>query len=300
MTNILFTIIIPHKNTPDLLKKCLETIPVREDVETIIVDDNSDPNIVDFNHFPGIERQNTVVVFDKSGKGAGNARNVALDQIRDTKWLIFSDSDDYFTDYLPQAMDEYADTDYDMVYFKRNSVYVGTDKPATRHQKANSRVDYALSSGDVNIIRYKDLAPVCKFVSYKLVKDNNIRFESIPVSNDAMFFLNVGCRSNSIKIDSHPIYVVTEREGSLMKTYNKTAIECRYHTSTRVIALQQKYGVERYHPNLFAYIYAFTKINKGLAFKYFFISLHYTPVKYWNRDLQACFRAFLKGNNKQI
>lgn len=295
-----YSIIIPHKNTPDLLAKCLESIPLREDVQVIIVDDNSDPKVVDFSNFPGHDRDNTIVVFDKSGKGAGNARNVALDQIEDTKWLIFSDSDDYFTPYLSEAMDLYLDSAYDMVYFKRHSVYVGTGEPATRHQKANARVDEALATGDDRIIRYKDLAPVCKFVSFKLVNEHNMRFEPIRVSNDAMFFLNVGCNANIIKIDSNPIYVVTEREGSLMKQYNKDAIECRYYTSTRVLALQKRFGVEQYHPNLFAYFYAFSQISKLLAIKFFFLSLYYTPIKYWYRDLMACIRALLKGNNKKI
>lgn len=295
-----YSFIIPHKNTPNLLAKCLKSIPERDDVQVIIVDDNSDPNKVDFKHFPGTGRKNFVVVFDKSGKGAGNARNVALDQVEDTKWLVFSDSDDYFTPYLSEAMDTYRHSDYDMVYFKRHSVYVGTNNPATRHQKANSRVDYALSTRDYNIIRYKDLAPVCKFVSYKLVKENNIRFESIPMSNDAMFFLNVGCRANSIKIDANPIYIVSEREGSLMKIYNRESIECRYYTSTRVIALQKQYGVEKYHPNLFAYLYAFSKIKKSLVIKYFFKSLKFTPMKYWFMDLYVCFQEFRKGNNKQV
>ena len=43
-----YSIIIPHKNIPNLLQRCLDSIPNREDVQIIVVDDNSDPNIVDF------------------------------------------------------------------------------------------------------------------------------------------------------------------------------------------------------------------------------------------------------------
>lgn len=295
-----FTIIIPHKNTPKLLEKCLQSIPEREDVQVIIVDDNSDSSIVNFDNFPGTNRKNTIVIFDKSGRGAGNARNVALDQIKETKWLIFSDSDDYFTPYLNKAMDKYVDTDYDLIFFKRHSVYVGTDKPATRHQKPNSRVEEALSTNDNRTLRYKDLAPVCKFVSYRIVKENDIRFEAIPVSNDAMFFLKVGINSNSIKVDPNSIYVVTERENSLMKNYKKDAIVCRYNASVRVTKLLEKYRIEKYHPNLFAYLYAFSKIGKGMIVKYFLTSLFYTPIKYWGRDLYACYKAFIQGGNKVV
>lgn len=295
-----YTFIIPHKNTPKLLEKCLETIPKRDDVQVIIVDDNSDPSIVDFELFPGKGRDNTIVVFDKTGKGAGNARNEALKRIEDTKWLVFSDSDDYFTPYLLEAMDKYINSEYDMIYFKRYSVYEGTDTPATRHQKANSRVDIALQSGDDRIIRYKDLAPVCKFVSFKLVKDHHISFEPIRYSNDAMFFVQVGCYCDKLLIDPNPIYVVSEREGSLMKTYSKEAIICRYYASSRVLAFMKKFGVDEYHPNLFAYIYAFSKINIILPFIFFTKSLYYTPIKYWWRDISACFNALIKGGNKQV
>ena len=42
-----YTIIIPHKNTPDLLQKCLGSIPERDDAEVIVIDDDSDKDIVD-------------------------------------------------------------------------------------------------------------------------------------------------------------------------------------------------------------------------------------------------------------
>ena len=37
----LFSIIIPHKEIPDLLMRCLKSIPVSEDIQVIVVDDNS-------------------------------------------------------------------------------------------------------------------------------------------------------------------------------------------------------------------------------------------------------------------
>jgi glycosyltransferase involved in cell wall biosynthesis len=68
------SIIIPHRNIPELLKRCIDSIPITNNIEVIIVDDNSDDEIVDFTHFPGKERPNTQVIFTKKGKGAGYAR----------------------------------------------------------------------------------------------------------------------------------------------------------------------------------------------------------------------------------
>lgn len=39
-----YSFIIPHKNSPDLLNRCIQSIPKRDDIEIIIVDDNSDKN----------------------------------------------------------------------------------------------------------------------------------------------------------------------------------------------------------------------------------------------------------------
>lgn len=77
-----FSIIIPHKNVPLLLKKLLDSIPLREDTEVIVVDDHSDSSVVDFEHFPGIDRNNTKCIFLDESHGAGYARNIGIDNAK--------------------------------------------------------------------------------------------------------------------------------------------------------------------------------------------------------------------------
>ncbi|HLW07160.1 MAG TPA: glycosyltransferase, partial [Marinilabiliaceae bacterium] len=60
-----FSIIIPHRNTPDLLKRCLGSIPVDDAIQIIIVDDGSDASLVDFKKFPGSNRKHVEIVFNK-------------------------------------------------------------------------------------------------------------------------------------------------------------------------------------------------------------------------------------------
>lgn len=52
MNNCMYCIIISHRNTLDLLIRCVASIPRREDVQIIVVNDNSEPAIVDFDNFP--------------------------------------------------------------------------------------------------------------------------------------------------------------------------------------------------------------------------------------------------------
>lgn len=82
-----YTIIIPHHNTPDLLNKCIKSIPDRKDIQIIVIDDNSDPNIVNSETFHISERNNVEIIFNKIGKGAGHARNIGLDRAKG-KWLF--------------------------------------------------------------------------------------------------------------------------------------------------------------------------------------------------------------------
>ena len=116
-----YSIIIPHKNIPKLLQRCLDSIPRREDVQIIIVDDNSDPDIVNFEQFPGLNDPFIEVVFTKDGKGAGYARNVGLTKAAG-KWLLFADADDFFNYCINDILDEYVDSDADIIYFINNSV----------------------------------------------------------------------------------------------------------------------------------------------------------------------------------
>ena len=83
-----------HKNSVDVLRRCLNSIPQRDDLHVIVIDDNSDPKIVDFDKFPGKERADVTLIFDKESKGAGHARNRGL-ELLDTKWVLFSDCDDF-------------------------------------------------------------------------------------------------------------------------------------------------------------------------------------------------------------
>ena len=47
-TSYHYSIIIPHKNTPRLLERCLYSIPTWDEIQIIIIDDNSNSESVDF------------------------------------------------------------------------------------------------------------------------------------------------------------------------------------------------------------------------------------------------------------
>ena len=63
-----FSIIIPHKNIPDLLMRCLKSIPVSEDIQVIVVDDNSADADTYLDNYPELSRP--YLEFIRTTKGA--------------------------------------------------------------------------------------------------------------------------------------------------------------------------------------------------------------------------------------
>lgn len=212
-----FSIIIPHKNTPDLLKRCVSSIPRREDVQIIIVDDNSDEKIVDFEHFPFLGTPNATVVFDKSSKGAGHARNIGLEKA-EGKWYLFADSDDFFFYSLNKAMDDCLQRAADIIYFKSTNLDSDTYQLGNgRSIITNKSVDAFLNreANGEHLIRMRHPAPWGKIIRAELVSKNNILFEEIPRANDYKFSYLCGYYAKTIEAYDISLYCLTSRANNL-------------------------------------------------------------------------------------
>lgn len=93
--------------------RCVASIPKRDDLQVIIVDDNSDPSIVDFDKFPIKNDEHTIVIFDKSGKGTGRAKNNGMEKATGEKF-IFVDADDFFNYCFDEKLEEYKNDGSDI------------------------------------------------------------------------------------------------------------------------------------------------------------------------------------------
>ena len=200
-----YSFIIPHRNSPDLLQRCLNSIPISDDVQVIVVDDNSEENIVDFSNFPGLMRKNTICIFDKEGKGAGHARNIALTRATG-KWLVFADADDFFAPSFADIMEKYRDdNETDMVFFnyckmKANDVII--PMPITRYIENY----YKRRMFSESVLRYSAWSPWSRMVKRMLPVNHNILFEELPFSNDMMFVLKTTALATRIKVERQVSY----------------------------------------------------------------------------------------------
>lgn len=239
-----FTFIIPHYNVPDLLQRCLDSIPKRNDIQVIVVDDNSNPEIVDFSRFPGLERENTEVVLTKEGKGAGYARNIGLKHAIG-KWLLFADADDFFVDDLDNILNNHVNDEEDILYFMTKAVLSSDiSKESDRNFCIDKHVIEFLKYGREAHVRCWHSVPWGKIIRRSFVEENGILFDEVRYANDYYFAIVAGCKAKRVKAYNVPLYIVTEREGSLASTFceKEGELEIRTEVCMRGQQIITKYG----------------------------------------------------------
>lgn len=226
-----YSIIIPHKNSPELLAYCLGTIPVRDDVQVIVVDDNSDPQKVDFTHFPQWKGRHYEYYLTKEGKGAGYARNIGLEHATG-KWLLFADADDFFLPVINEVLDESVNSEADIIYFRPKAVMLADRRTLSARPDViciNKRIDNWIQSESQN--RYLTWGtPWGKIISHKLILVNKLTFEELPYSNDAFFSTKADCVARVIHVIDKYCYAVTESANSLTANYLRKPRELEIRT----------------------------------------------------------------------
>ena len=213
-----FSIIIPHKEIPDLLMRCLQSIPVSEDIQVIVVDDNSADADTYLERYPELSRPYLEFIRTTKGGGAGYARNVGLEHAKG-KWLLFADADDFYVDDMYSIICSYVDSDADAIYFKKKSVLSEDISIITeRCSHVNNNIDNFLSNGDEWPIRAQMYVPWGKMVKRDVMVKHDIRFDEVMYADDAYCSLQIGYYARTILVVNRVLYVVTYRSNS--QTYH--------------------------------------------------------------------------------
>lgn len=204
---ITFSFILPHKNTPELLQKALDSIPRWDDVEIIVVDDNSDPATTNFTQFPGVNDPSVQVIFTNEGEGAGYARNIGLEKASG-KWILFCDADDFFTDNITFFLNEFRDSDTDIVLWKTCSIDLDTGNPSYRGETLNEFVDEGLLTGNFSNALLIS-CPVKGMYSKDFLLKHNIQFNESRWGNDVVFSTKVAVSAKKVIASTLVVYCIT-------------------------------------------------------------------------------------------
>lgn len=242
------SIIIPHYNTPHLLKKLIDSIPDLEDVQIIVVDDRSDQQVDQLNEVR--EQYKNKVEFyrnDNQPKGAGTCRNIGL-RHADGRWLLFADADDLFLEGMYEAVSFYFDTDYDEVFFIPTSIYADTGELSDRHIMFERYIkNYIASPTRDNLLKVKISlsSPCSKLIRHDLIERNGIWFDEVLHFNDLMFSVKTGHYSRKIAVSETVIYCIIKTRGSLTMQTGWDAYEIRLQEYLKVCDfLKEHYSIK--------------------------------------------------------
>lgn len=243
-----FSVIIPHYGIPELLRRCLASIPERGDLEIIVVDDCSPDYDTYPERYPDLFREGVTWLRTPYNGGAGLARNVALDYATG-KWLVFADADDFFTEEMGELLDACQDAEEDILYFRHRCVQ--SDHPGEtgrRDRWMDQLFERYSATGDDRVLRFEHCVPWAKMIRRSLVSAHGIRFEEIPYSNDVMFNLVAGSKAGTVRLVDRPLYVLTERAGSLSAGFGRKTGELRTRAEVSLRAQKMMNECGYLHP----------------------------------------------------
>ena len=239
-----YSIVIPHYNLPTLLRRCLGSIPQRDDIQVIIVDDGSSEEsraaLKDIgNDFPNVQ------FAYQENLGGGAARNRGLDEAKG-KFVMFADADDYFCENFIELVDRYANQDNDIVYFNANFVDADTGKPAKQKNHVDEiiRLYRKNTSKGETLLRYYFGEPWCKMVRRSIIEDNGIRFEQTKIHNDTRFSYLVGYFAKNMAVCEEPIYNYIVRQGSVSKIISDDRLIARVSVFGQKNRFLQEHGID--------------------------------------------------------
>lgn len=265
------SIIIPHKGIPDLLMRCLHSIPVRPDIQVIVVDDNSPEADEYLDKYPELSRPYLSFYQTKDGQGAGYARNYGMEKA-EGEWLLFADSDDMFvSENLAHLISLAAGSNYQVICW-----------PVLHKHLDNKEGPFILplspefgtilpgkTKGILEDCAEKDLLfrmwqPWFKMAKRDFLLDHGIVFSEIAICNDLRFSLLVAKWATRIGQYSDYIYEYIQRAESLSFVKLPRTREDEIH---RCYLEMRAIGKEQYIANLQDYS-ILSYLSKGKRLKF--------------------------------
>lgn len=234
-----YSFVIPHKNDIVSLKRCVNSIPNRDDVEIIVVDDCSNAA-----NKPNLTRNGLKILLLAESRGAGFARNVGLDNISG-KWVLFADCDDYYEKGFLDVLDEWLDKEIDILYFGAHFRYKISDKSESGFMEAayDRWIKGDRSYQSEIDVKHGYNVPWNKMIRVDFVKRISARFEEIAVGNDAYFVHKCASKTHRIDVVDQQLYYYVDNEcGLTRKKHSYESIRALFDSTIRVNRIKADVG----------------------------------------------------------
>ena len=206
------TIIIPVFNEAKVLRRCLSSVPVRDDIQVIVIDDGS----TDGSQQIIKEYASFKTIYHKANRGVSVARNEGL-TFALGKWVTFLDSDDEMIEgRLDQMLECLVGCEENIVQF--NHCRNGSIRP---NQHANAR--------EWSIDRLPPKWVLCWNKAYKrkFLEDHRIVFPQGQQFEEDRFF--------NFKCFEHSPRLVTKEPAIVNKHFDNAQSLCRTVNADKLI-----------------------------------------------------------------
>lgn len=228
-----YCVVIPHRNVPQLLVRCLKSIPELPCIHVLVVDNSDVDKKVPADVESALWGFGGLTVIEREPRNIGYIRNEALRYLREQHFsgkLVFADADDFFTNEAKACFEQFKDADYDMVWFAVR----GEDEQGN----TTSNADYVINNmsvyeekKDLGALRYNTGPVWGKFIGMDMVLRNNLSFQEIETCEDTLFSAQMGYCVQKPFVCMTPLYVYVQREGSLVMNNSANKAKTGYRAA---------------------------------------------------------------------
>lgn len=208
-----YSFLIPFWNLePWMLRRMLDSIPHRDDVEIILLDNASDD--LDRDNFPGLGDENTKVIFQSERTSVGSCRNRLIEAARG-EWIIFADADDcFFTDELQHLMDMPGKEPYDLIYWGLQQLF--SDGTVMNDSLGFSGPEIQTMADRKYALAHKYESPHKMARRSLLLSHPEIRFDAIPIYEDVAYSVRLLLQAEKVGVYPPMVYQYIRRASSTL------------------------------------------------------------------------------------
>ena len=210
----LVSVVIPVFNVEKYLVECLDSLlnQTLKDFEIIAVDDGSTDSSLDI-LMKYADLDDRITVISQDNNYAGVARNAGI-SVASGKYIIFLDGDDFFErSMLEDASSILESEKSDLVFFQYKYFNVESNKDEELARGINKKIDVQdknyvtveTNSLKEYIFTFANPMPWNKMLNMDFVKNNNLLFQNLLLSNDVYFSFTALVSSSKVSLLYKPL-----------------------------------------------------------------------------------------------